>query len=235
MGIRTTTGGRHMLWRSQGFFRYVWRINGVLILVAAGATILGIGSLMFQEFGFHAARNRAEGAGIAVAEPNAKLDLVLGRASIVEGSQVMRAELQRYQGEGKFSSGGSETRNILFIEPGQKAAHWLLPDNEHIILDSTDIKDRLGSMDSPVIVTTVLVKSAAEPAESASGKLLVFDPPGKKIVEVADYVRTIQVASMKAGELSILFERDKHLYLDAFDPLSMTKVREQEIELPQLK
>jgi hypothetical protein len=225
-----------MIRKSQRFFRYIWRINGVLILFAAGVIILGVGSFLIQEFGFSAARNRAADAGIAVAGPNVKSDLVLSRASFVEGTQVMRAELHRFPGEVKFSSGySSETRNILFIEPGQKAAHWLLSDNEHIVVDSSDITEQTASNEKRVVVTAVLVKSATEPSESAFGKLLLFDPAGKKIVEVADHVRTIQVASIKAGELSILYERDKRLFLDGFDPQSMAKLREQEIEVPQLK
>ena len=221
--------------KSQKLFRYLWRINAVLILLAAGAVTFGIGGLLVQEFGFKAARNREAEAGIAVAGPNSKLDLVLSRASVVEGTQVMRAQLQRFPGEAKFSSGyNSETRNILFIEPGQKAAHWLLPDNDHIVVDSSDITD-LRENQKRVMVTAVLVKSAAESPESALGRLLLFDPPGKKIVEVADHTRTIQVASIKGGELSILYERDKRLFLDVFDPQSLAKLREQEIEVPQLK
>jgi len=149
---------------------------------------------------------------------------------------VMRAELQRFPGEAKFSSGySSETRNILFIEPGQKAAHWLLNDNDHILVDSSDITDEKEPNERRVVVTAVLVKSATESPESAAGKLLLFDPPGKKIIELADHVRTIQVASIKGGELSVLYERDKRLFLDVFDPQSMGKLREQEIEVPQLK
>jgi len=220
--------------KSQNFFRYIWRINAVLILLAAGAVTLGVGGLLVQEFGFKAARNREAEAGIAVTGPNAKSDLVLSRASIVEGTQVMRAELQRSPGEVKFSSGyNSETRNILFIEPGQKAAHWLLPDNDHIVVDSSDITDREESNEKRVVVTAVLVKSATQSPESALGKLLLFDPPGKRIVAVADHVRTIQVASIKGGELSILYERDKRLFLDVFDAQSIAKLREQEIAVPQ--
>jgi hypothetical protein len=197
IGIRIAKRVRLMARRSQRFFRYVWRVNGVLIFVAAGLVIVGVGSLMIQQLWFDVARNRGADMGIAVAEPNAKSDLVLGRASIVQGTQVMRAELQRFPGEAKFSSGSSETRNILFIEPGEKAAHWLLPDNDHIIVDSSDIKVKEGSMDDPVVVTAALVKSATESPETATGKLLVFDPPGSKIVEVADRVRTIQVVHQK--------------------------------------
>ena len=222
--------------KSQIFFRYLWRVNAMLILLAAAAVTLGVGGLLVQEFGFKAARNREAQAGIAVADPNTKLDLVLSRASVVEGTQVMRAELQRFAGEAKFSSGyASETRNILFIEPGQKAAHWLLADNDHIVVDSSDITEQKEPNEKQVVVTAALVKSATETPESAIGKLLLFDPPGKRIVEVADHVRTIQVASIKGGELSILYERDKRLFLDVFDPRSIAKLREQEIEVPQLK
>lgn len=222
--------------KSQKFFRYLWRINAVLILLAAGAVTLGVGGLLVQEFGFSAARSREAQAGIAVAGPLAKLDLVLSRACIVEGTQVMRAELQRFPGEVKFSSGySSETRNILFIEPGQKAAHWLLPENDHIVVDTSDIAAQREPNEKRVIATAVLVKSASESPENATGKLLLFDPPGKRIVEVADHVRTIQVASISGGELSILYERDRRLFLDVFDPQSIVKLREQEIEVPQLK
>lgn len=224
--------------KSQKFFRYIWRINAVLILLAAGAVTLGVGGLLYQEFGFKAARSREAAEGIAVADTNAKSDLVLSRATVVEGTPVMRAELQRFTGAGKFSSGGgynSETRNILFIEPGQKTARWLLPDNDHVVVDSSDIREPNESNEKRVVVTAVLVKSPTEPPESAVGKLLLFDPPGKKIVEVADHVRTIQVVSIKEGELSILYERDKRLLLDVFNLQSITKVREQEIEIPLIK
>jgi hypothetical protein len=229
-------GHETIMGKSQKFFRYLWRINALLILLAAGAVTLGVGGLLIQEFGFKAARNREAGEGIAVAGPDSKLDLVLGQATIVEGTQVMRAELQRFAAGANFSSGSnSETRNILFIEPGQKAAHWLLPDNEHIVADSSDIRDETESKEKKVVVTAVLVKSTAESPESAFGKLLIFDPPGKMIVEVADHVRTIQVASIKGGELSLLYERDRRLFLNVFDLHSLAKLREQEIDVPQLK
>jgi hypothetical protein len=225
-----------MMGKSQTFFRYIWRLNAVLILFAAGAVTLGVGGLLVQEFGYKTARNREADAGIAVAGPNAKSDLVLGRASVVEGTQVMRAELQRFQGEVKYSSGyNSETRNILFIEPGRKVAHWLLPDNDHIVVDSSDITDEREAHEKRTVVTAVLVKPANESPERTVGKLILFDPPGKRIVEVADHVRTIQVASINGGELSILYERDKRLFLDVFDPQSVAKLREQEIEVPKLK
>jgi hypothetical protein len=223
--------------KSHKFFRYLWRVNAVLILVAAGAVTFGIGALLVQEFGTRAARSREADAGIPVAGPNVNSNLLLGRASVVEGTEVMRASLQRNSDQTKFSSGGysSETRNILFIEPGEKAARWLLPDNDHVIVETSDITDEKDANAKRVAATAVLVKSATEPPESVVGKLLLFDPPGKRIVEVATNVRQIHVASISGGELRILYERDRRLVLAVFDPRSIAKLREQEIQLPQLK
>src|SRR5215510_10907408 len=120
----------------QKFFRYLWRINAVLILVTAGAITFGVGVVIFQEFGSRANARRNAETGVQVAtEP--RVDLILGRAEPVPGSAVLRANLTVSRGSAGFSSGGySETRNILFIDPTQKAAHWLLPDNDHVILVS---------------------------------------------------------------------------------------------------
>ncbi len=117
----------------------------------------------------------------------------------------------------------------------QKTAHRLLPDNDHIVEDLSDITDEKEAGDRRVVVSSAVVKLATDSTGGATGRLLLFDPSGKKIVEVADNVRTIQIASIKGGELVILYERDKRLFLDAFDPQSITKFREQAIEIPLLK
>jgi len=86
-----------------------------------------------------------------------------------------------------------------------------------------------------MIATAVLVKSTASSPEAAVGKLLLFDTTGKKVVEVANNVREMHLASLSGGELSILYERDRRLFLAAFDPESLAKRREQEIDVPQTK
>lgn len=42
--------------KSQKFFRYLWRVNAVLILVAAGAVTLGVGGLLVAQFGTRSAK-----------------------------------------------------------------------------------------------------------------------------------------------------------------------------------
>jgi hypothetical protein len=215
------------------FFRGQWRIYSVLIILA----LLAVGSFIVHEMGIDSVQDREADAGIPVNGVDPKADLVLSSASFVPGTQVMRAELQRNDGA-RFSSGGSgeyrETRNILFIEPGQKTAHWLLPDNDHVI-DTTDIEETKQPNGERVVATAALVKSPSPSPEIATGKLLLFDPPGRKVVAVADGVRAIQIASLSGDELNLLYERDKRLFLDVFDAQSITKLREQEIEIPPVK
>lgn len=220
---------------AQKIFRYIWRINAVLILVAAGAITLGVGAMLVSEFGARAARSRAAEAGIPVAaDSNAHLSL--GRASLVEGTNVMRADLSLNRGGEGFSSGGyTETRNILFIESGQKDARWLLPDNDHVIAESSDVIDDTEHKTKRVIATAVLVKPMTGSPDTTVGRLLLFDPPGRKVMEVANNVRDIHLASLSSGEVAILYERDKRLVLAVFDSGSLAKYREQEIDVPQLK
>jgi hypothetical protein len=81
----------------------------------------------------------------------------------------------------------------------------------------------------------VLVKPQVDGQVTDKGRLILFDPPGRKVVEVADGVQEIQVASVAAGELTILYKQDRRLVLAAFDSGTLAKRREQQIDVPQLK
>jgi hypothetical protein len=223
--------------KSQKLFRYLWRINAVIILVAAGSIVFGVAVLLAGEFGARTARSREAEAGIpvaAAADSNAQLSL--GRASLVKGTNIMRADLSLDRGGKGFSSGGySETRNILFIEPDKKEGRWLLPDNDHIVSENSDITEGEDRSTKRVIATVALVKSATGSPETAGGRLLLFDPSGQKIIEVANDVRELHLASLSAGQLTVLFERNRHLVVATFDPASLAKRAEQEINVPQPK
>src|SRR5688572_12525250 len=219
--------------KSQKLFRYVWRINAIVILVAAVIITLGVGALLAEEL-WRAARRRQEpDVRLSIPDSNPRARLSLSHASLVRGTNVMRAELQGESDGGKFSSGyGKETRNILFIEPGNKKGRWLLPDNNHVITDSNDFTEQKNSDEKRVIATAIVVSPMQQSSDSADGKLVLFDATGKNVVEVADNVREIHITSTAGNELTILFERDKRLVFAAFDARSLAKLREQEIEVP---
>jgi hypothetical protein len=223
--------------RSQRVFRFLWRVNAVLILVAAGAITFGVGALLVAEFGSRSAMKREAESGLAVAGPQSDPRLSLAPAILLSGTHVMRAQLLLYRGGGGFSSGGyGETRNLLFVEPGDKTARWLLPDNQHVISDNPDIVvDEDDPKAKRILATAALVKPSTDQLEVTKGKLLLFDPAAKRIVEVADGVRKIHVVSVVNGEVSLLYERDRRLIMARYDGTSLTRRGEEQIDVPQLK
>jgi len=189
------------------------------------------------------ARNRAADTTVAVGAPNSKVNLSLGAVMLVQGTNVIRADLIKSEGSGSLSSkSGYEVRNILFIEPGEKAARWLLTDNDHRLMHSTDIRPEVqGSTRStgveataPLIATVVLVESP-QYSENPVGRLLLFDPTGKKVTEIADNVRRIDLAAFFEGHVRVLYEQNRKLVLTGFDPDSLAKLAEQQVEIPQLR
>lgn len=220
---------------AQRFFRYVWRIDAILILVAAGIAVFGLAGLLVEEFSIRTANRHDAQTGVQVAaDPPA--GLILGHAESVSGSSVLRADLSVRGGEGKFSSGGySETRNILFIDPDQKNARWLLPDNQHVIGQRSDIKDDLGEAKEKLLATAALIEAESSQTAPSTNRLVLFDASGKNLVEVASEVSDLQLATLSGKEIVLLYERNRHLVRSTFDASSLVKRSEQQIEVPQLK
>jgi hypothetical protein len=176
-----------------------------------------------------------EKAGVLVVQPASKERLSLGHAELIPGSTVLRADLFVGHDTGFSGGKGFEIRNILFIDPSEKTARWLLPDNDHVVAQTTDITDDKELRSKRVIATAVFVKVRGDERAIVPGQLLLVDGMGRKIVEVANDVQDVHIATVDAAEVIVLFERNRRLVLAAFEPTSLVKKREQEIELPQLK
>jgi hypothetical protein len=148
----------------------------------------------------------------------------------------MRAELVVYRSGAGFSSGGyRETRNILFVTPGEAVARWLLPDHDHVISETQDVVQHQEEPKADkTLATAVLVKERGPGLETVGGKLILFNPSGTNIVEIADGVRTMHAATLSGGEVAVLFERDRRLSLATFDQQSLAKHHEQQVDVPQL-
>ncbi len=219
--------------KSQKIFRYLWRVNAILILLATAAIAFGAAVVIVQETRTKAAEPQKETVALTQNEENPDLSLRLGRTWVISGTEVICAELVEDRGDGKFgSSGGTVTRNMLFIDPDQKSGRWLLPDNKQVISDATEVLVPPESDDSRTVATAVIVKPAKDSTPTGSGRLLLFDKTAKKIVEISKNVNQIHVASLSGRNIVLLFERKQHLVRATLARDTLEKLTETEIELP---
>jgi hypothetical protein len=204
-------------------------------MVAAGAITFGVGAVLVAQFGASSARSREAEVGPLQRSQTADPRLFLGQASTVAGSRVMRAELLLHEYGGGFSSGGySETRNILFIDPVADAPRWLLPDDDHVITEHSDVMAPEHDDTAKRLVCTVaLVKAREGDRQVSTGRLLLFGPAGMPLVEVAVGVRALHLASLSGEQVTVLYERDRQLFVATFDT-ALVKQNEQMMTVPPL-
>jgi hypothetical protein len=163
--------------------------------------------------------------------------LFLGQASVVPCTTFLRADLLMHRDGGGFSSGGyAETRNILFIHPGENQARWVLPDDERIIVERSDVATDEGEGKARRTVATVaLVKARKADRQTGTGPLLLFGPSGTPIVPVTEGVRALHVAALSGNQITVLYERDRQLVVALFEAASLAKQQEQTMPVPMLK
>jgi hypothetical protein len=201
-------------------------VVGVLLVVAVLALSIWSGSEL----------NRERDAGPEIVAPGGEVQVYLSRISPVEGTMGMRAWLYRRGSEGGFGSSdySGEVRNLLFLGAGEKTARWLLPDHRSIVDTTNDLT--AGERDNAAVVATVaLVKAAVPDRDLAGGRLLLFDPLGAKVLEVASNVRRLHVASLAGAEIMLLYERDRRLVQARFDSTTLAAHGEAVVDVPQLK
>jgi hypothetical protein len=92
----------------QRLFRYVWRVNAVLILVAAAAVSFAVVTLMWASFGGGGARGRVFEAAPPLGGADSDERLFLGAVSLVRGTSALRGELVAHRSRAGFSSGSSD-------------------------------------------------------------------------------------------------------------------------------
>lgn len=142
------------------FDRILWRINGILLLVA----ILGITLTIlyaFSQSAIFSSRQKNEASVITTDESKRKTYLDLGSGSVITGSSLLRCPLYDSESDSKFSSSGygRGTRNYLFVEPDSLKSWWLLPNHTSIIHEYKDLLSPQSGDKKKVIATIYEVAS----------------------------------------------------------------------------
>jgi len=224
--------------RATRFFRYVWRVNGIAVLLILAAVIITVSVSFVSDQIRKTGPDNGPIAQPVAAEGAPKLQLRPPRP--VTGTRMLRAELVRTRPQSSYGSGSesSETHNILFIDPVTGASRWLLKTHKNVVAYTDDISafadDRRG--ERPLLATVALVKTAAEGDDDvATGELLMFDPSGAQVVPIASKVRRVYATlAVSSAEFVVVFERDGKYHVARFDSATRRKVGEAEVSIPAL-
>src|SRR4029434_7136706 len=105
------------------------------------------------------------------------------------------------------------------------SARWLLPDDNHVVTEHSDVETRDQNREARRVVGTfALIQGAAPDLDASGGTLLLFDPTGRTVHQVSVGVRDLQAAILdQDAMLTVLFERDRKYVLAVFDPASLEK------------
>jgi len=223
--------------RTGRFFRYVWRINAVAILLIVAAALVGISWAVVSDIARHLSRQKTPAAQ-PIAQEDSEAPLKLGPPRTVAGTKILRAELTRTRPESSYgSSGDSETHNILFVDPATGASSWLLKSHKNIVVHSEDIHAAGGSKEEPpLLASIVLVKPPAGNDEDGIGELFLFDASGAQVSSIGDKVRSVHAAwAVSASEFIVVFERGGKYHLARFDSTTRRKLSEAEIKVPAIR
>ena len=160
-------------------------------------------------------------------------DLLLWGFAAVDGTDVFRASLNE-SGSG-FGSGSYNvtTRNILFIEKSGQA-RWLLPDHTHEVTEHAVA--RAEPHDRPIepsVASFALVKPSGP--DPRPGRLLLFDPAGHSVQEVAKDVMSVEATARANGEITVLYRLRTGYVLSAFQLTTLARLRDTPVNVPEIK
>ncbi|MCH7854788.1 MAG: hypothetical protein IIB76_10700 [Proteobacteria bacterium] len=215
--------------KTERFFSWVWRINGLLVFLAVTLFLISFGVFAFNS-GIFAGLDRPETpltdvAGVDLAAEDLKLD----RFKPLTGTAFLFAKLAapaKYVGSGTSGATGM-ARNLLFFDTGSKTAHWLLPNTNHDILTQWFVHDRpfrgvrQAGAAQPIVIGLLLeiAEHVDHPDTEQLRKLVFVSVDGKSITTISESIeRLIGQRHVDAKSLLIFYVRDGSVSVIDLDP-----------------
>ena len=198
------------------FFKQVWRINGVIIMVAG---VLAIGVLLFAAYQIFIETVRERGVDSVVnieKSAEVKEKWQLGYLSSIQGTPFVMVPLssdQQYS-QSYYDKSASSVRNYLFINKQEGKQHWLLNSNDHLITEASVLSENTGidQEASALAVLFTVIKSDT----NNDGRLTANDlktvamsqPNGQAYREVIQNIdRLVGYSLMDQASLLVVYER----------------------------
>ena len=240
----------------EKFFRWTWRINGLLFLLG---TLLIFGNVGYEYFE-RITRTSREPQPIVtniVADPEGKEQWVLGAPTKIDGSDFAYMRLESENAsvvptDGRFNMFGPESdyapkkaKNILFINREEETAKWLFNDVDQLVLSVREFPGRTYSgypfEPNPRVNTIAIVYSVI--AKDTNGDGIVDDSDNSALavsaidgtnynVVLENAERIISTELLADDTLSILYQEDGRAYSAKYSLNSYESLNE--FELPEV-
>lgn len=223
----------------NSFFRFVWRINGLVIMVGG---LMAIVVLAFS--GYKIAKDITRERGVrnivnVKEEKNVQEKWQLGNLSKVQGSPYVMISLNSDQSyaQSYYSKALSSVRNYLFINSSSNEKHWLLETNQYLITNATFLLSEKEDCSKPKNVIAILYKIVKDDTNN-DGRLTGDDlqtiglslPTGQGYKEVINGIdQFIGYSLVDEGSVLVVFQRNgvgfsAHISLSDFTVLNETEL-----------
>jgi|GEM_PF-5531263 hypothetical protein len=218
--------------KTERFFTWVWRINGLVLLLVVLCVGGGLAATLIGSIFFHA-KPQAAVQQIAGADLHSE-ELRLEEFHSIEGTDFLCAYLGDVAkmitptGVLSYSGGGGSyvnsgirngygSRNVLFFDLTNKKAHWLFPKNDqdiqalHFAYDppykETDYmyREQTHKKTVAVIVEFAQRRSSQEKEKSVPHMLAVADVGGKNVNVVLSAIDRLLGYQQPDGKTILLF------------------------------
>lgn len=189
---------------SRRFFAYVWRVNGLVLLVA-GLLLVVILAIIGLQFVRDAVRPRSvDNVANTMVDEVEREKAQLGEFSRIEGSDLIRAPLSIAQTYALSvgSKQAESVRNYLFVHAKSRSSYWLLPSTDKVILGERTLPETAyGEKALPV---RAMVYTIVEADSDKDGRLTdrdrktigVTSPDGANLRRVAEDVEEVHFADL---------------------------------------
>jgi len=121
------------------FFKSIWRIDGILLLIVGLLAIIALGYALFGVIGNTGAARDEQVYVTDQTDSKEAVHWQLGSLIPVEGSSAVMLPLEtgdRYSGSSYEKSAATTAWNFLFIDGRNNKSHWLFDANSNLILSS---------------------------------------------------------------------------------------------------
>lgn len=226
------------------FDRILWRINGILFLLALAFGIVLCAWGASSAF-MGSPRERNDAAIVNEAQgTHEKEFLHLGNASRIKGTSLLRTPLYSdtsFRGYSSFKGGENSVRNYLFVDHSDLSSWWLFDGFDRLVLEVHDLRAGGDSKDKNIIssIFEVIPKDTDDDHRvTANDRVAAYftGPDGKKPVEmVSSSDRILSVEQVTDGEALVVYQRGQTITAALFSSQNGTKIKESVVPIKENK